>query len=189
MRNTNNTPLVLRRLVAAEGYLELGMPKHALEELESITDSQAGPLRAAVAFYKGESLLAQKRYDDAIEPLKYAAETIPAPMNKQAWLSLGECFRQRGEEALAIVVEMFADEPPLELPEGDWDVSIDVFESPTEDGESMKYEYLASAAIDFDSSFEDDFGDGIIEENSDEEDYTIESDDEDYHYDHDQFED
>ncbi len=192
MRNSTEVPKILRRLVAAEGYLELGMPQHALEELESISNAQAGALRPAIEFYRGESLLAQKRYDDAIEPLKYAAETIPSPMNKQAWLSLGECFRQRGEEALAAVVEMFAADPPLGgLPEGEWDVSIDLFQSSDDDGDPLKYEYLASATASYETYADEEFGEGIIEEKNEQQesdDFVVENDDEDFYYDHDQFE-
>jgi predicted Zn-dependent protease len=99
----------VRRLTAAQGFLELGMPEHALEELEAITEG--GPFQPVVELLTGQSLKEQKRYEDAIEPLQRAAVSIPAPHNRDAWMSLGECFRHGGREELAEVVEMFADTP------------------------------------------------------------------------------
>jgi len=113
-----NQPQILnktvRRLTAAEGYLELDLPGYALEQLESIEDP--GPFEPLVHFMTGEALKGQQRYREAIEPLKRAAQTIPAPHNCIAWKSLGECFRQGGQHALADVVEMFADSPPSQSP-------------------------------------------------------------------------
>jgi hypothetical protein len=66
----------------------------------------------------GLALKDQHRYLDAIEPLQKAAVEIPAPHNRDAWLSLGECYRMSGLAELAVIAEMFADEPGV--PEG-WD--------------------------------------------------------------------
>lgn len=107
---------VVRKLTAADGYLELGMPAQALGELDHIGD--AGPLQPAVEFMTGLALKDQHRYLDAIEPLQKAAVEIPAPHNRDAWLSLGECYRMSGLAELAVIAEMFADEPGV--PEG-WD--------------------------------------------------------------------
>jgi tetratricopeptide (TPR) repeat protein len=107
---------VIRKLTAADGYLELGMPTHAMGELEAIRD--AGPLQPAVEFMTGLALKDQHRYEDAIEPLQKAAVEIPAPHNRDAWLSLGECYRMSGLPELAAVAELFADESGI--PEG-WD--------------------------------------------------------------------
>ena len=102
---------VVRKLTAADGYLELGMPTHALTELDAIAD--AGPLRPAVDFMTGLALKDQHRYEDAIEPLQKAAVEIPAPHNRDAWISLGECYRMSGLPELAVIAEMFADEPGI----------------------------------------------------------------------------
>lgn len=96
----------IRRLAAAEGYLELDLPAYALEELAAI--QEPGAFEPLVHYMTGEALKGQKRFADAIEPLKRAAQTIPAPHNRPAWLSLGECFRAGGRDELADVVEMFA---------------------------------------------------------------------------------
>ena len=106
---------VVRKLTAADGYLELGMPTQALAELDAIGD--AGCLQPAVEFMTGQAMLDQHRYEDAIEPLQRAATTIPAPHNRDAWLTLGECFRQTGRDDLADVADLFADEP---LVPADW---------------------------------------------------------------------
>ncbi len=105
---------IVRKLTAADGYLELNMPGRALDELAGIGD--AGPLRPAVEFMTGLALKDQHRFEEAIEPLQRAVATIPAPHNRDAWVTLGECFRESGRSDLADVAEMFADDPGV--PEG-----------------------------------------------------------------------
>ena len=101
----------VRRLEAAEGYLELDLPNYALDELEAISDP--GPFEPLIHYMKGDALKEQRRFQDAIEPLTQAARLIPAPHNRIAWKALGECYRQGGQDELADVVEMFADSPPV----------------------------------------------------------------------------
>lgn len=108
------SPRVVRRLCAAEGYLELGMPDHALVELDAVSD--AGPLDPHAQFLRGASLMAKECYDDAVAPLQRAALSAPAPYNRLAWLTLGECFRKGGRDELARMAEKFAVTPP-ETPE------------------------------------------------------------------------
>ena len=143
---------------------------------------------------KAHKLLAFLR---AIEPLKYAAESIPAPMNKQAWLSLGECFRHQGEIVLAEVVEMFAEEPPPEFPEDvDWSMTVEIISPPAaaEAFDEMEVEFIALAAAEYDSCMGE-----VSDENAEEEPELtsdsaeqpvtdIDPDDEDFYYDHEQFE-
>lgn len=117
MRQINTR--VVRKLTAADGYLELGMPAQALTELDAVGD--AGPLQPAVDFMTGLALKEQQRYEEAIEPLQKAAIEIPAPHNRDAWISLGECYRKAGSPELAVIAEMFADEPGL--PPG-WECEI-----------------------------------------------------------------
>lgn len=97
----NVSPGTIHRLTAAEGYLELNMPEHALAELAEI--AAAGPYQPAVDLMTGEALKVQERYGDAIEPLQRAAERIPAPHSRRAWLALSECLRQEGRDELAEV--------------------------------------------------------------------------------------
>ena len=110
---------VVRHLNAADGYLELGMPSHALTELEAIRD--AGPLRPAVEFMTGLALKDQHRYEDAIELLHRAAMDIPVPHNKDAWRTLSECYRVIEKDELADIAEMFADDPGIP---SNWDAEL-----------------------------------------------------------------
>ena len=130
--SNEDSPRILRRLLAAEGYLELGMPQHALDELDTV--EEAGPFTAPLQFMRGEALRAQERYEDAIKPLQEAAKLIPAPHNKQAWMSLSDCFRHRGQDVLADVVEMFANAPPAAKPELQVNVTFEISPPDDDDG-------------------------------------------------------
>ena len=114
--NTKISPRVVRRICAAEGYLDLDMPVRAMQELEAITEP--GPYEPTVEYMKGEALIAQRKFSEAIIPLKRAVQLIPPPHNREAWKSLGECYRLRGDEELADVIELFAeqDTPPESVP-------------------------------------------------------------------------
>ena len=109
----------VKRLFAAEGYLELGMPDHALKELAAIED--ADPVEASIEYLTGEAFRQQERYDDAVKSLERAAQLIPAPYNKVVWLSLVDCFRQRGDEELAEIVESIANDCDVEAFESKFD--------------------------------------------------------------------
>jgi tetratricopeptide (TPR) repeat protein len=109
----------VKRLFAAEGYLELGMPQYALEELAAIED--ATPVEASVEYLTGEAFRQQERYDDAVKSLERAAQLIPAPFNKVVWLSLSDCFRKRGDDELADIVDSIADDCDAEALESDFD--------------------------------------------------------------------
>ena len=65
-----------------------------------------------------EALIAQRRFAEAIGPLKRAVQLIPPPHNREAWKSLGECYRLRGDEELADMIELFSeqDNPPEAVP-------------------------------------------------------------------------
>jgi len=106
---------VLRRLMAADGYLDLEMNDRAAAELDAIED--AGTLEAAVLFMRGEVFKSQERFELAIDCLQQAAELIPAPFDGPAWLSLSECFQLRGQDELAEVARMFAEDPVNVAPE------------------------------------------------------------------------
>lgn len=114
----------VKRLFAAEGYLQLGMPDYALSELALIED--ATPVEASIEFLTGEAFRQQERYDDAVESLERAARLIPEPYNKAVWLSLSDCFRQRGDEELADIAATFAAE--AESAAGEFEFDSDDFE-------------------------------------------------------------
>ncbi len=113
MKHPNHQALLraVRRLEAAEGYLELQLPARALEELAAI--EEPGPFEASISLLQGEALKGQERYDDAIAALQKAAQMIPAPHNRRAWKSLGECYRLDGREELAQLVDTFASAPEM----------------------------------------------------------------------------
>lgn len=103
----NVSPKVIHKIMAAEGYLELGMPIQALEALNAIED--AGLLEAMRLFLIGEAFLRQDKYQDAIEPLHQAARLFPVVESRKAWRSLSECFRLGGYEELAEVASLTAE--------------------------------------------------------------------------------
>lgn len=105
---------VVRRLAAAEGYLELGMATRAIGEIESVAN--AGPFEAIAELLRGEALQQQSRFDEAIPALNRAAELFPKPFNQRALLGLSHCYRERGDIALADEAAAAAQTP--NLPEG-----------------------------------------------------------------------
>lgn len=100
---TDTTPFnphrVVKRLAAAEGYLEIGMPTYAIAELNRVTE--AGPFEPIVQLFRGEALQAQEKFADAIAPLNRAAELFPAPFNQRALMALSNCYRHEGQDRLA----------------------------------------------------------------------------------------
>jgi len=103
----NVSPKVIHKIMAAEGYLELGMPIQALEALHAVED--AGPLEAMRLYLIGEAFLRQEKYHEAIEPLHQAARLFPVMESRKAWSSLSDCFRLGGYEELAEVAFLTAE--------------------------------------------------------------------------------
>ena len=94
-------------VVQAEGYLELGMPLHALDVLARYGSPES--LSDHALYLQGESLRALGRFREALEPLGRAAQGSPESV--PTWLALGWCYKRIGridmaieslEEALAI---------------------------------------------------------------------------------------
>jgi len=94
-----NPQRVVKRLAAAEGYLEIGLPTYALSELNRVRE--AGPFEPIVQLFRGEALQAQEKFADAIAPLNRAAEMFPAPFNQRALMALSNCYRHEGQDRLA----------------------------------------------------------------------------------------
>ena len=86
-------------LRAAEGYLELEMPGHALEALNRLNPEELTS-NAVALHLQGEALRAMGRFGDAIVPLKQAAEGSPSDIH--LWLSLGWCYKRIGRVDMAI---------------------------------------------------------------------------------------
>jgi len=85
-------------LAEAEGYLELGMPEHALAALERIDDP--GTFSSRVARLSGEAYRALEQYGSAISSLLKAAEGSPS--NVEVRLALGWCYKRTEQLDLAI---------------------------------------------------------------------------------------
>jgi tetratricopeptide (TPR) repeat protein len=98
---------VARRILAADGYLDLNMPGHALKELDRIDD--AGAFEASVFYLRGCALKASGEFESAIPWLEEAARMIPAPLSRFAWKSLGECYREQGDSAMAELAQLAAE--------------------------------------------------------------------------------
>ena len=118
------TARVVRALMAADGYLQLDLPAAALKELDGLSDGDCGPLASARDYLAGQALMADDRHDAALEPLRRAAETIPAPWNRAAYESLSVCFRATGQNELADVTDLFGDDDGVP-PGFDPDAAVD----------------------------------------------------------------
>ena len=95
----NRTNRIARRLTAAEGYLELGLPADAQSELQNIEDP--APFEGAYMWLMGESLRNQGLYEEAIAPLRHAARTLSSETSQQAWVALKDCLEKSGRSATA----------------------------------------------------------------------------------------
>ena len=82
----------------AEGYLELGLPRQALDALARLGDPTEFE---GHAFYLwGEALRELERYVEAVMPLTRAAEI--EPNNVHVLFALGWCYKRTGQIDLAI---------------------------------------------------------------------------------------
>jgi len=82
----------------AEGYLELGMPRQALEVLARYGEDDLLPDH--VLYLKGMCLRELGQFREALGPLLRAAQG--SPDNTHIWLALGWCHKRTGRIDLAI---------------------------------------------------------------------------------------
>lgn len=94
----NQRNRIARHLQAAEGFLELDLPKLALEELGEISDP--GDFQIPVLWMTAEALKTDGRFEEAVAPLQHIAKTVPSPMNEEACKSLSECLEKSGRGSL-----------------------------------------------------------------------------------------
>lgn len=80
----------LRKLVEAEGYLQLAMPKEALEALDRVTPSEEFSFEYFLL--RGLALRDLQRYSDALVPLKKAAQRKGDDVT--LCLALGWCLKR-----------------------------------------------------------------------------------------------
>ncbi|MCE5266763.1 MAG: tetratricopeptide repeat protein [Planctomycetaceae bacterium] len=82
----------------AEGFLELGMPQHALQTLGRLGDP-AG-FGVETLYLWGEGLRTMRRYFEALMPLERAARLAPDDIRIR--LALAWCYKRTGRLDLAI---------------------------------------------------------------------------------------
>ena len=100
----------LRQVVRqAEGYLELGMPQHALETLARLGDP--ANFSAGAFYLQGEALKSMERYGEALVPLARAAELAPDDVHVR--LATAWCYKRtdRIDLAIAAMEEAVSVEP------------------------------------------------------------------------------
>jgi tetratricopeptide (TPR) repeat protein len=88
----------LRKLVEAEGYLQLGMPKEALEALEAVTP--VTDFEFEYYLLKGLALRDLERFGDALVPLEKAAQRKGDDVT--LCLTLGWCLKRTDQLPRAI---------------------------------------------------------------------------------------
>ena len=106
-------PKTVRRLLSADGYLDLGMPTQAARELDKITD--AGPLEGPRQLLLGIALKQSQNHSLAIQHLEKAARIMPSPIRRFAWKELVDAYRAVGSEELAELAEKLAGDGEYQL--------------------------------------------------------------------------
>jgi len=89
-----------KRLHEAEGYLDFGLGQQALDCLEGLNTPE--PLAPAVAMLRSKALWMEKRYGEAVDLLKTAADDFPTPLKQNAWLAVSYYYRQAGDTTSAV---------------------------------------------------------------------------------------
>lgn len=89
---------IVRRLREAEGFLELGMPSHALEILQSRPDWATMQFEAS--YLTGEALRELGRYREALDSLEVAAKLRPNHL--LVAIAQGWCYKRTHRLAQAI---------------------------------------------------------------------------------------
>lgn len=107
------TPKTVRRILSADGYLDLGMPERAIEELDRIED--AGPLEGPVQLLHGIALKQTQNHRDAITHLEKAARIMPSPIRRFAWRELVDAYRAVGSDDLADMAQKLGGEGEFQL--------------------------------------------------------------------------
>lgn len=85
---------IMKRLIEADGYLDLGLTQQALATLDAIY--APGRYIGAIEFLRGKALWMENRVDDAIDSLRFAAEHTASPFNRPAWLALSAYYHDNG---------------------------------------------------------------------------------------------
>lgn len=97
--NSQTRYFLQRTCFEAEGYLELGMPAHALRSLQKRGKLVHGDARGC--YLLGESLRELRRYREALFPLRRSLELIPDDIH--TCMSLAWCYKRVGSVDRAII--------------------------------------------------------------------------------------
>ncbi len=94
----------------AEGYLELGMARHALDTLARYGDGADRSGRAS--YLRGEALRSLGQHEAALRPLRIAARRLPE-RTTEVGLALGWCYKRTGrlDKAIAALEHALAHDP------------------------------------------------------------------------------
>ena len=106
-------PKTVRRLLSADGYLDLNMPERAVAELEKI--QEAGQLDGPRHLLHGIDLKQLDNHRDAISHLEKAARLIPSPVRRFAWKELADSYKAVGSEDLSELATKLAGDCDLQL--------------------------------------------------------------------------
>ncbi len=107
------TPKTIRRLLAADGFLHLGLPGKAADELRKT--GHAGPLEGPRRLLLGLALKRAGEPRQAIEHLETAARVMPTPTRSFAWSELADCYRDMENDELADLAETLGGQKTYEL--------------------------------------------------------------------------
>ena len=110
---TQITPRTIRRLLAADGYMDLNMPDRAIEELEKVQD--AGTLEGPRQLMLGIAMKHRGDLEEAIPFLEFAARIMPAPVRRFAWHELADCYRVVDSYEMAELAETLGGDQGFEL--------------------------------------------------------------------------
>lgn len=107
------TPKTIRRMVTADGYMALNMPKRAIIELDKIEN--AGPLEGPRRLLLGLALKRNGEAESAITHLEKAARMMPSPARRFAWSELATCYRCCGSHEMADLADSLGGDREYEL--------------------------------------------------------------------------
>ncbi len=106
-------PKTVRRLLSADGYLDLNMPERAVAELEKI--QEAGPLDGPRHLLHGIALKQLQNHREAISHLEKAARLMPSPVRRFAWKELADSYKAVGSDDLSELATKLAGDCDLQL--------------------------------------------------------------------------
>ena len=86
----NPEKILTRQLLAAEGYVALDMPDHALRELSRI--QEVGNKRYVASMLRGEALLLKKDHHNALDAFREAH--VERPTELDALMRMAWCFKR-----------------------------------------------------------------------------------------------